>query len=392
MVGGGVIGLTLALELRRRHPASSIIVIDKEERCGLHASGRNSGVIHAGFYYTADSLKARLTRDGNRRLTAWCEEHGVAVRACGKLVVARDEVEHARFDELLRRAEHNGVTLQRISAADARNIEPRARTFEHALWSPSTAAVDPRQVMAALVARAEAERITICTSTRWIAASGKRTRTSAGPIDAGFVVNAAGVYADEVARAYGFAERFRMLPFRGVYLYAREEAPPLRTHIYPVPDLDMPFLGVHFTVTADGHTKIGPTAVPAWWLENYGDTELFDRFDATELAGTLWRSARLFARDPSFRRHAKAELAKLWRPALVRHAAELLDGVTVHDFDRWGSPGIRAQLYDNQRGELVMDFLFEGDERSMHVLNAVSPAFTCSLAFAEHVVDAIEAA
>jgi L-2-hydroxyglutarate oxidase len=216
---------------------------------------------------------------------------------------------------------------------------------------------------------------------------GSTATTSRGPIDVGFVVNAAGMYADHVARAYGFAAGYRMLPFKGLYLYARDGAPPLSTHIYPVPDLEMPFLGVHFTVTVDGHSKIGPTAMPAWWLENYQGLE---RFDAGELAGMVWRSAQLFLRRGSFRRHAATETKKLFRPWLVRHAAGLLDGVALEDFDRWGTPGIRAQLYDAERHELVMDFRFEGDDRSMHILNAVSPAFTCSLAFAEHLVDAIE--
>jgi L-2-hydroxyglutarate oxidase len=174
VVGGGVVGLTIALELRRRHPKSSIIVLEKETRCGTHGSGRNSGVLHAGFYYTANSLKARLTRDGNARLTAWCDEHDVPIRKCGKLVVARDAAEHERLDVLMRRAEVNGVTLERITAKEARAIEPRARTHIDALWSPTTSAVDPRLVMAQLVSNAEGQDITISSSTKWLSAKGAR--------------------------------------------------------------------------------------------------------------------------------------------------------------------------------------------------------------------------
>lgn len=386
VIGGGVVGLTIALELRARHADASITLIEKESACGQHASGRNSGVIHAGFYYSADSLKARLCRDGNARLTAWCEEHGVPVRRCGKLVVAKTESELAGLDELLRRAEANQVPMEAISADDARAIEPRVRTVQRALWSPSTSAVNPKLVMAKLVEVARASEIDIRTSTTWTDHRGGRTFTNAGSFDAGYVVNAAGLHADRVARAHGFAQRHRMLPFKGLYLYGNDDAPPLATHIYPVPDLDMPFLGVHFTVTAGGKSKIGPTALPAWWLENY---QGLDRFNARELGTTLLSSAQLFLRDPSFRRHATHEVKKAFRRELVRHASLLLEGVRLDDFDRWGPPGIRAQLFDMDNKELVMDFCFEGDDRSMHILNAVSPAFTCAFAFAELVVDAL---
>ena len=143
VVGGGIVGLTLALELRSRRPTARIVLLEKERRLGEHASGRNSGVLHAGFYYTADSLKAKLTRDGNRRLAAWCDEHGVAVRRCGKLVVARSEAEHQGLDLLLERGRANAVPLELIDENEAHRIEPRARTAGRALWSPSTSAVDP---------------------------------------------------------------------------------------------------------------------------------------------------------------------------------------------------------------------------------------------------------
>src|SRR3990172_7041105 len=147
VIGGGIVGVTIGLELRRRFPETKVILIEKEPACGLHASGRNSGVLHAGFYYTADSLKARFTRDGNREMTAYCRERGLPINACGKLVVARNAAEHAGLDELLRRAKHNGVTLESISPEDARKIEPRVKTHERALFSPATSSVDPAAVM-----------------------------------------------------------------------------------------------------------------------------------------------------------------------------------------------------------------------------------------------------
>ena len=266
IIGGGVVGLTVALELRRRHPQDRIVVIEKERHTGYHASGRNSGVLHAGFYYTADSLKARFTREGNEQLTAWCTERGVPLRRCGKLVVARSPAEHAGLDMLLERGKRNGVPLESITAAEAREIEPRVRTCERALFSPTTTSVDPRVVMAELTLELSEKGIALCTDTTWTGRTGRITHTSAGDVDAGYLVNAAGLYADRIARDYGVAEGYRMLPFKGLYLHANDRAGPLRCHVYPVPDLEMPFLGVHFTVAADGHVHIGPTALPALWL------------------------------------------------------------------------------------------------------------------------------
>lgn len=389
VVGGGIVGLTIALELRRRRPGAHIVLLEKEQRLGQHASGRNSGVLHAGFYYTADSLKAQLTRDGNRRLAAWCDEHGVAVRRCGKLVVAKSEADHAGLDTLLERGRANGVPLEAIDEDEARRIEPHARTVGRALWSPSSSSVDPGEVMRAMTGRAEREGIAIHRGTAWRGRSGRRLITDRGPIEPGYLVNAAGLYADRIARAYGFGDGLRILPFRGAYLYAATDAPKLNVHIYPVPDLAMPFLGVHFTVTAHGRVKIGPTALPLPFREAYGLASL-GRFSARELLESAQANTALLLAHPTFRRHAIAEASKLRRQTLVRHAAPLAQGFPLDAFHAWGPPGIRAQLYDQRRRELVMDFHFEGDDRSLHILNAVSPAFTCALPFAARVVDAID--
>jgi len=394
VIGGGIIGLSLALELRKRHKKARIVVLEKEPRFGEHASGRNSGVLHAGFYYTADSLKARFTRDGCRRMTAWCEERGLPIRKCGKLVVCRGPQEHAQLRTLLERGRQNGVALEQLDEKQAREIEPRVRTCERALFSPATASVDPRAVMDALCEQALADRIELAPATAWTGGRGRTVSTTAGSIEAAYLVNAAGLYADRIARAYGFAERYRMLPFKGLYLYGNASAGSLAVHVYPVPDLEMPFLGTHFTVTVDGHIKIGPTALPALWLENYGgplgEGRFFSRFSARELASVLGREARLMLTDRGFRKLAWRESAKMLRSRLVAAAAELVRGVRLEHFDRWGKPGIRAQLLDIQRSELVMDFCYEADERSLHVLNAVSPAFTCALPLSEHLADEIE--
>ena len=390
VVGGGVLGLSVARELKRRRPEAAVILLEKEADCGEHASGRNSGVLHAGFYYAADTLKARLTRDGNRRLREFCAEKAIAVNRCGKLVLPRDEAEDRALDELFRRARANGVEASEVDEKTAREIEPRAKVRRRALWSPTTCVTDPRRVVAALRADAESAGVRGRAGTAWLGARGSRTATSAGDVSAGFLVNAAGLQADLVARAYGFSRRYAMLPFKGLYLYSDEPPGSLRANLYPVPDPRYPFLGVHFTIAADGRAKIGPTAIPALWREHYGG---LSRFSAAEFARIAWLQARLLlASDADFRRLAWEELRKQSRSRIVALAGSLAEGVKLADYARWGKPGLRAQLVDLETGRLVSDFLWEGDARSLHVLNAVSPGFTCCLPFADLICDEIDRA
>jgi L-2-hydroxyglutarate oxidase len=387
IVGGGIIGVCIARELRRRFPGKSVTVVEKETDCGLHASGRNSGVIHAGFYYTADSLKARFTRQGNLALRAYCAERKIPVRECGKLVVAQGPHDLPQIDELLRRGAANGVPLEAITEAEAKKIEPRVRTFERAIFSPSTASADPRQVIGAMRADAAAEGISFLTGCQYLRRTKGGISTSLGEISCGHLVNAAGLYADKVARDFGFSERYRILPFKGLYLYSEEPAGAFQTNIYPVPDLRNPFLGVHFTVRVDGRIKIGPTAIPALWRENYGG---WKNFQMGELLEVFFREAGLMVSAGfDFQKLAIEEVRKFSRHHMVELAARLATGVKETDYRHWGEPGIRAQLFDIETRKLVMDFVIEGDKQSTHVLNAVSPGWTCSLPFSSHVVDRI---
>jgi L-2-hydroxyglutarate oxidase LhgO len=389
IIGGGVIGLSIARELRRRYGDATVHLIEKESDVGQHASGRNSGVLHAGFYYTPDSLKARFTRDGNARMREYCAARGIPVNACGKLVVARNDGEHAGLDILLERGQRNGIEIEAITEREAREIEPRVRTAGRALWSPTTASVDPKQVVGAMRDDAIGEGIRIDRGVRFVGRNGRTIRTTAAGIDARYVVNAAGLQADQIARRFGFSRRYRIVPFKGLYLYSDELPGALRTNVYPVPDLRNPFLGVHFTVAANGAIKIGPTAIPAFWREHY---EGLAGFDAGELAAVCYRQLRLFAAPQTgLWRLAIEETRKYSRAHMVALAGELVSGTSVAQYRHWGKPGLRAQLVDIGKNRLEMDFVLEADDRSMHVLNAVSPAFTCSLPFAEHVVNTISA-
>jgi len=390
ILGGGIIGICSARELKRRFPDADVTLLEKEVACGLHASGRNSGIIHAGFYYSPDSLKAKLTRAGNRAMTEYCEAKKIPLKRCGKLVVAKTENDLPRLDELLRRGVANGVPLENLTEAQAREIEPRVKTHQRAIFSPSTASANPQRVMEEMTQDAKREGITIRTGIRYLRCRKGVVSTSQDNFTARHVVNAAGLYADKIALDFGFSERYRILPFKGLYVYSDEPPNAFRTNIYSVPDLRNPFLGVHFTVKEDGRAKIGPTAVPALWREQYRG---FDNFRFGEFIEVLFREAGLIMSSGfDFQKLALTELQKYSRPRLVALASKLAHGVRPEHYRRWGAPGIRAQLLDIKNRKLEMDFVIEGDAHSTHLLNAVSPGWTCAIPFARHVVDQIETA
>ena len=391
VIGGGVVGLALADAWLTRNPTDAVVVYDKEDQLAAHASGRNSGVLHAGFYYAPDSLKARLTRDGNRMLKEFCRERGVPLRETGKVVVTTREDQLPALMTLLDRGHANGVDLELIDEAGLAELEPLARTVDKALWSPNTAVASPAGVVEALADRVR-ERGGRVVLGNPVTGGGPGWVMSLreGKVVAGHVINAAGLYADTVAHWFGFGEDYRMLPFKGLYWYGNWEPGLLRRHVYPVPDPRNPFLGVHLTVTVDGRAKIGPTAIPALWREDYGGTSGLR-------AGEVWDVARSYPRFLTSRHHdvpglLRAELPKYSRSYLVKQAAALVPSVRPQDFAERGKPGVRAQLLHVPTGKLEMDFVVEGDDQSTHMLNAVSPAWTSSLAVAEYVVERIHAA
>jgi (S)-2-hydroxyglutarate dehydrogenase len=390
VLGGGIIGVSVARELKHRFRDARVTLLEKEAKCGLHASGRNSGIIHAGFYYSADSLKAKLTRAGNQAMTAYCEAKKIPLNRCGKLVVAKDQNDLPQLEELLRRGQANGVPLESLTEEEAREIEPRVKTYQRAIFSPTTASANPHRVMEEMTRDATNEGVTICTGAPCVRAYKGTVTTPQGSFAAGHVVNAAGLYADKIALDFGFSESYRILPFKGLYLYSDEPSGAFRTNIYPVPDLRNPFLGVHFTVRENGQVKIGPTAIPALWREQYRG---FDNFKFGEFIEVLFREAGLMMSSTfDFQKLALEELQKYSRPRLVALASRLAHGVRPEQYTRWGEPGIRAQLLDINNRRLVMDFVIEGDADSTHLLNAVSPGWTCSIPFARHAVDQIEKA
>jgi L-2-hydroxyglutarate oxidase len=387
IIGAGIIGLAIARELRSRYPHSAILLLEKEPDVAYHSSGRNSGVLHAGFYYTADSLKAKFTREGNQLMKEYCRQKNLKLNECKKVVVARNESELEPLYELERRGKKNGVDVSIITAEEMKEIEPNARTFQYALYSPNTATVDPTEVNISL------KNDMLAGGVEFLFNEGYHHRiddhtvvtTKGTRITAGKIINAAGLYADKIAKDFGFSQDYTIIPFKGIYLKYTKKDRPIRTNIYPVPNLKNPFLGVHYTVTVDGVIKIGPTSIPAFWRENYRS---FSHFRSGELFNIMGWESRLFLTNAfGFRSLAFDEIRKYNRSYFVSLATELVQHIDKSGFTEWSRPGIRAQLLNMKTLELVMDFVVEGDGNTIHVLNAVSPAFTSSFPFARWVVE-----
>jgi L-2-hydroxyglutarate oxidase LhgO len=387
IIGAGIIGLAIARELKARKPGATITIIEKEPDVAYHSSGRNSGVLHAGFYYSADSLKAKFTRDGNFAMKDFCRQKGLKLNECEKVVVAKDESELEPLYELDRRGKRNGVDVKIITEAELKEIDPNAKTFKFALYSPSTATVDPTELNKAVRDELLGNGVKILFSEGYRRKiDGNTIETTGGKmLSAKKVINTAGLYADRIARDFGFSQQYTIIPFKGIYLKYTKKDKPIKTNIYPVPNLKNPFLGVHYTITVDGTIKIGPTSIPAFWRENYKG---MDNFKAGELGNVLSWEARLFLSNAfGFRGLAYDEMKKYNKSYFVNLATGMVHNIDRSGFTEWSKPGIRAQLLNTKTLELVMDFVVEGDGTTIHVLNAVSPAFTCSFPFAKWVVD-----
>ncbi len=387
IVGAGIIGLSIARELNNRHADLNITVIEKETALGCHASGRNSGVLHAGFYYTPDSLKAKFTKEGNKLLTDYCLKNNLSINRCGKIVVAKDEKELDSIFELKRRGDINGVDLELIDEKRLEELDPNARTFDKALYSPTTSVVDPKEVVGH-IADTLKTKVNILFNEKFIKRDDTNTvSTNTRKIKFKHLINSAGLYADKIAHQFGIGEKYTLIPFKGLYMEYKDNNL-ICKHIYPVPNLKNPFLGVHFTITISGKVKIGPTAIPALWRENY---EGISRFNLNEFLEVIFHEAKLFFTNAfNFRSLTFEEFKKYYRNYFIHQATHLVKKIDLNKFGSYLTPGIRAQLLDKKEMKLVMDFVVEQGENSTHILNAVSPAFTSAFSFSKFIVDDVE--
>jgi 2-hydroxyglutarate dehydrogenase len=376
-VGGGILGLATARELQRRRPAASVVVLEAESEVAQHQTGHNSGVVHAGIYYAPGSLKARLCVAGARDLYAYCDERNIPFMRSGKLVVARDDSELGRLDELERRGRENGVPgLRRVDAEEIRELEPHCRGVA-GLHSPETGVVDFAEIARSFAAELGDAGHAVATGCRVTGVDQRDRRVrlahSRGETRARFAVFCAGRAADRLAVLAGAGPDPRIVPFRGVYLRLRPERSHLvRSLIYPVPDPALPFLGVHLSRHIDAQVSLGPSAL----LEPAG-------LGRTLIWPGTWRMARRWWRT------GLRELSHAASPRrFARAAAEYVPELEPGDFSPWYA-GTRAQAVSRD-GTLVDDFVLSETERALHVRNAPSPAATSSLALARLIADRAE--
>jgi 2-hydroxyglutarate dehydrogenase len=390
VVGAGILGLATTRELLLRRPATRVLVLEREPAIAAHQTSHNSGVVHAGIYYAPGSLKAQLCTEGRGKLYAYCDEHGIAYEKCGKLIVALDDDEVVKLDELERRGIANGVPgLRRLTGAEIGEIEPHAVGVA-ALHSPETGIVDFAAVARTLAAEIESLGATIQTGVgvSHFERRGETTvvHTSTGPIPCGRAVACAGLWSDRLAVRSGEPDDLRIIPFRGGYAKLRPEARSLvRGLIYPVPDPSLPFLGVHLTKTISGDIWLGPTALlaPARTAYSLRTINRFDIRSTLTWPGT-YRMARKFWRTGVTEMRFAA-----WRKAFVEACAAYVPALRPSDVEP-GPAGIRAQAIARD-GKLLDDFAFAEGAGALHVRNAPSPAATSSLAIARVIADRLEA-
>jgi L-2-hydroxyglutarate oxidase len=384
VIGGGIVGLAVADRLTQTHPDRHVTVLEKEAGWARHQTGRNSGVIHSGIYYPPGSRKADMCRAGARSMVQFAEREGIAHEICGKLVVATSDDELGGLRRLAERARANGIRVHELEPRLAREREPHVNCVA-ALFVPSTGIIDYRAVCQALVTRLERAGATLTLGSELLGATRAGDRltlsTSTGSLEADAVVNCAGLQSDLVARRLGGNPSARIVPFRGEYFELRPDRRDLvRALIYPVPDPNFPFLGVHLTRGVDGSVHAGPNAVLAFAREGYGWRQIVPR----ELAQTLrfpgfWRLAGQNLR-PGAAEMARSASRHLFAQSLRRLVPEIRDDDLVPS-----TPGIRAQAL-RRDGSLVDDFLIEQSPGVVNVLNAPSPAATSAFEIAEHVV------
>ena len=383
-----MIGCALAGSLASRF--SKLIVLEKEPAPGMHASGRNSGVVHSGFNPTPGTQKARFCREGNRRLTEYAQANGVPFQRVGTFVVARNEAEIKVIETLRQRGVANGVPgIETITGESLREYEPNALGVA-ALHAPTGGIIDSLALVRSLADTAQKAGVEFQFGHK---VTGVREKT--GHIElfvgterilADFMVNCAGVYADKLAHAMGVGKAYAIIPFRGEYYATRSGGAPLiRSMVYPAPDLAFPFLGIHLTATVNGTVLIGPNAVPAFGREAYSRLSINLREMIEQLA---WKGTWQLLKDPHTRRTAIRELRRSCSKRIfAAEASAVVHGVRPSDLRPYRA-GIRAQLV-SEGGELIEDMVMERTARSLHLLNVVSPGMTCSLPFAEHVANLI---
>ncbi len=387
IIGGGIVGLSTGMSLTQQHPHLRIVVIEKESDWAQHQTGRNSGVIHSGIYYQPNSYKARFAREGNQAIIDFCEEHGIQYEVCGKVIVAVDEAELLLMDNLYERGLANHLRVRKMGREELREIEPHVNGIG-AIHVQDCGIVDYSKVARAfknIVARNGGE-LRLSTKVENIAEreDSVTIETNNGTIHARYVINCAGLHSDRIASMVGLQTRMQIVPFRGEYYELIKEKEHLVKHlIYPVPNPNFPFLGVHFTRMMNGGIHAGPNAVLAFKREGYSKTDMNAK-DLLEVLTYLgfWKMA-----IPNMKEGLHEMIRSFSKKAFLKSLQRLIPDIEKNDIIP-SSAGVRAQALKRD-GSLVDDFAIFESKRSIHVCNAPSPAATASIMIGREIVKRI---
>lgn len=388
VIGGGIVGLSTAMQLTERYPGISVAVLEKEPELASHQTGRNSGVIHAGVYYAPGSLKARFCREGVTATINFCDERGIPYEQCGKLLVATDKEELPRMEALFERAKQNGIVIEKLDQMEVARREPRIRSLG-GLWSPTTGIVDYGRIARAMADVVQERGGAILTNTEVLhideAPASVVLETERDRVRAKQVISAAGLQADRLARMAGVETDFRIVPFRGEYYRLGDDKNDIvQTLIYPIPDPELPFLGVHLTRMIGGYVTVGPNAVLAFAREGYtfGDVNVNDLLEMVRFPG--FRKVIKANLKSGVQEMAGAVIKARYLALCQRYCPELeLDDLQPY------RAGVRAQAVLPD-GTMVHDFLIGETARTIHVLNAPSPAATSAIPIGKHIIGLAE--
>ena len=390
IIGAGVVGISIAREIKIRNPKVSVTILEKESDVGLHSSGRNSSVLHSGIYYPSESLKAMVCSQGAMEMKDYHRDNKIPLVECGKILITTNQYDEPQLETLLRRAKENKILIEELDEQDLKRLEPEIRSFNgKGLYVPSTSVGDSKKVMKTLRKEVEKMGVSIYFNTT-ITKINSTTRqvilADGGVYNYGHVVNAAGLYADKIAHQFGVGHKYTLLPFKGIYWKLNPSAGfNLKHLVYPVPDLRVPFLGVHTTTSVDGITYLGPTAVPAFGRENYHGIKGVNVRDFFDITSNLTR--QFIANKDGFRRLSWQEGSRYIKPRFVAAAKKILPRLKAQHLLPSNKVGIRAQMLDMETSRMVNDFLVENGVNSTHIINAISPAWTSAFPFARYIYD-----
>jgi len=392
IIGSGIVGLTTAIKLKKKDKNLKISILEKENSSTEHGSGRNSGIIHSGVYYPPNTLKAKLCVNGSRQLKNYVKDKKLWIDECGKILIPTSKETVHNLDVLLHRARENSVEAELISNSDAEKLEPNINSdFDKAIFIPFTSIVSPKEVMTSLIKDFSEIGGVINYNEEVINIDSKQNKilTRKNSYNFDYILNCSGLHADTIAKSAGLDFDYSFLPFKGKYWKIKKNYK-LNRLIYPIPDLNFPFLGVHTAHNKSNEVFLGPTSTPVFGRESYSFWNNFKLSEISELLPSFLY--KIIKNQNNLRNLAFREIKMLTKQGLINEIKKIIKNVEVKDLVYYEEKtGIRSQIFDNKSENLINDFVVKKfNNNQLHVLNAVSPAFTASFAFADYLISEMQ--